>query len=181
MHATIGGGWLLGLSLLCSAATSAPADPCEHPDPYDEQVTMTLVRSFSKDLGFLGVFDLKNRTSREVSIPGRVDKGNFVVGEPEVVVEFRDLNSSWQPFVTPPGSFLPRPSHLTIRPLNTVQATVFLMTHEVANLGGSNFRVLIRLVDPNLCIVSQEFKATPKRSTVDGFETIPNSLKRPRR
>jgi hypothetical protein len=90
---------------------------------------------------------------------------------PDVTVQFLDLNSQWESFTTLAGTFLTPPHRLEIKVNSRATLTADLMSREIADKSGSEFHILIRLFQPDMCLVSRPFHAIPVRQSVTGFET----------
>jgi len=163
----------VAVSLLVRLATAENADPCQGAEPFDARVHLTLEStSVDQKRGFVGSFSLENVDfSPDIVIPGRQRQSTFLVGRPEVTVEFMDLAGMWTSLPMLPGDFLPRPDRLVVRKGRSAHFEAFLMPREIANRSGSDFRILVRLSQAALCIVSAPFHATPVRQEVQGFST----------
>jgi hypothetical protein len=122
--------------------------------------------------GFIGTFELSNaKYDHALVLPGRRIGNTLFMDYPDVSVQFRDLNSQWVSFTELAGSFLTPPDRLEVKPGSRVAITTTLMSPEIANSSGSEFRIMIRLSDPDICVISRPFHAVPMHSPVTGFET----------
>jgi hypothetical protein len=108
---------------------------------------------------------------RTLVLPGRRMGTTLVMDYPDVSVQFLDLNSQWASFTELAGSFLTPPDRLEVKSGSRGTITTPLMPPEIASSSGSEFRIMIRLSDPDICVISRPFHAVPKRSPVTGFET----------
>lgn len=161
---------ILLISFYCRSVAAA-ADPCEFPDPEAQPFSFLLHDSYIAEGSFFGVFELENRGAKHVAISGRRKEGIFTSGRPDVSIQFLDMTSVWQPMLTLPGSFFPRPDRLTIPAGGKARITIYLMSEDAANQGAVAFRVLIRSFDPPTCIASVPFAPLPRRPRVTGFES----------
>ncbi len=164
---------IMGVFLHSGLSHAADTDPCESSDPVGQPFSFTLQRAYSGEHGFMGIFEIENRSAKAVDIPGRKTGTDFTSGRPEVTVEFKDIAPSWQPLLALPGSFLSRPDRLTIPPGGKGRVTIYLMSEGTANQGASQYRVLLRLFASSTCIVSAPFTSLPRRAPVTGFESLP--------
>ena len=171
-------GALLAVLLTHCKPLFAVDDPCAYPDPIGQPFSFRLHHSYLGEYGFFGVFELENRSSQAIVIPGHKGKNTFTSGRPDVTIQFKDLTSNWESLLSLPGSFLPRPDRMTIASGGKGSLSIFLMPPEVANQSASEFRVLIRLFDPATCITSAPFIPRPRRDPVTGFESSPESTAR---
>ena len=122
--------------------------------------------------GFVGTFELSNvKYDHALVLPGRRRGSTLVMEYPNVSVQFLDLNSQWVSFGELAGSFLPEPDRLEVKPGSRGTITTTLVSPEIVNSGGSEFRIMIRLFDPDICVISRPFHAVPMHSPVTGFET----------
>jgi len=169
--------WILMAAFLGQRAVATDLDPCSLPDPSDRRLSLTLKStSIGEGETFVGIFELENRSvSPAVVLPG-IRKGTvFNASQPEITVEFKDLTSNWVPLPTLPGSYGSKPDQLSIRPNTRATFTTYLMSRQIANLSGSDFRLLVRLFNPAFCIVSSPFRAIPIRKQVEGFQSSPST------
>ena len=163
------------LMVLCccgSAALAADGDPCAYPEAVHQEFLFQLNRSYVTEQGFFGVFTLENHSPLTITVPGHRRNTGFTIGRPETTVQFKDLTGNWEPLLSLPGSFLPRPDRLIIRPGGKETVTIYLMSADTANKSASQFRVLVRLLDPPTCITSVPYVPTPPREPVTGFESL---------
>jgi len=159
-----------------SAPTLAAAeDPCRYTSPDDPAIHLVLKSVTLTESGsFTAQFELLNREVRPaISLPvTRTGKDAFL-DLPYASVEFKDLNGTWRPLASLPGDFRDTKDHVNIKPGETAKFSTFLMTNETANHSASDFRILIRLSNPSLCLVSAQFHATPLRQAVKSFVADP--------
>jgi hypothetical protein len=91
---------------------------------------------------------------------------------PEVSVQFRDLNGQWVSFSGLTGEYI-TPDRMEIKARSRGSFTVDLMSQDVANRSASDFRILVRLSRPDICVISKPFRGIPARQPVVGFEQSP--------
>jgi hypothetical protein len=168
-----------GIALFVShSLAAADNDSCLPLDPLDHRVNLLLrsarIEHVENAGVFYGVFEFENQgLATSVSIPGTKEGKTFLVGRPELTVEFKDLRSRWVSLPEAPAIFLLKPDKLIVPPNTNGVFTALLMSQEIANLSASEFRIVLHLSDPLICIVSRSFRAIPVRKPVEGFETNP--------
>lgn len=164
------------LLLVSTPPATADEHPCRYASPDDPAFRLLLQSvKLSESGSFTGVFELLNREVQPaITLPVTKNGKTAVLGLRYAGVEFQDLNGTWQPLASVPGDFRDTADYLTIRPGETAKFSVFLMTKETADRSASDFRVLIRLSNPRLCLTSAKFRATPLRQTVKSFTTDPH-------
>lgn len=121
--------------------------------------------------GFVGTFELSSvKYDRTLILPGRRVGTALMMENPDVSVQFLDLNLQWISFAELAGTFLGQPDRLEVKrgSRGTIMAT--LMSPEIAKSSGSEFRIMLRLHDPDICVISRPFHALPMRPPVTGFE-----------
>ena len=123
---------------------------------------------------FVGTFELSNigfRTS--LTLHGK-RQGNFLnLDDPDVSVQFLDLNMHWESFTALTGSYL-RPDQISVSPHSRAEFTTELMSQEIADKSASEFRVVLRLFNPDICVISQSFHTVRTLQQVTGFEQSRN-------
>jgi hypothetical protein len=160
------------LILVGTCRSVVASDACEDMVPdwrFDLVLKSTQLLSGT---GFVGTFELSNvKYNRTLTLPGKRTGSTLVMDYPDVSVQFFDLNSQWVSFTEIAGSFLAQPDRMEIKSGSRGTIRTRLMSSEVANTSGSDFRIMIRLFDPDICVISRPFHAVPMHSPVTGFET----------
>lgn len=146
-------------------------DVCRYPIPDDPAFRLVLKSVKLGDAGsFSGVFELTNREVKpKISLPVTKTEKGTALGVRYISVEFKDLNGTWRALAPLPGDFRNTKDYLDVRPGETVEFSAFLMTQDTANRSASDFRILVRLSNPDLCIVSTQFSPVPRRDAVTSF------------
>ena len=146
-------------------------DPCEVAIPNPRVSLVLKTARLSQEGRFFGTFELSNKgLDRPLILPGRRDGGTFLMEIPDVTVQYLDLNSQWVSFSTLAGSFIAPPDRLEVKVHSRGILTTDVVSQEIANRSASDFRILIRLFQPDMCVVSSPFHAIPPRQPVTGFE-----------
>lgn len=160
------------LILLGAYRPVVAGDACENMVP-DWRFNLVLKNAqLTSRAGFVGTFELSNvKYDRTLILPGTRMGGVLVMHYPDVSVQFLDLNSQWVSLGQLAGSFLAQPDRLEIKPGSRGTISTRLMSPEIANSSGSDFRIMIRLSDPDICVISKPFHALPLHSPATGFET----------
>lgn len=158
------------LAVSMNTIACAAEDPCAA-QIYDNGAHVTLKSAQPVDGKFVGEFEIENRTATTLSIPANFKNGTFALRKPELWVEYRDLGNSWAPIPDAPRDNL-NVDKLRIAPRRTATFSAVLMTQKLANLQASDFRVVIRLFDQGLCIVSAPFRTLPIREKAVGLLTV---------
>lgn len=155
--------------------TSHAADFCGDPDSGDPRVRLALKSTQVRDGVYIGEFEIENIGLAEpILIAGEASRGIFAVEYPDVSIEFKDLNARWTALQMVPGTFIQQKGRMEIARDSKARFTTTLMTQEVANLSASEFRILVRAIQPKVCMVSRPFHAVPSRQQVVGFEASEN-------
>jgi hypothetical protein len=151
------------------------AESCHEPDFLFPETTLILKNSYEDKSGnFFGIFELGNyEITSSIAIPGEYEGHDFYVSPPYATIEFKDLNGTWTRLsYRPPEEYLPSPNHLKVRTRSKAIFRTMLFPKSVVELSGSDFRLVIKVANPSLCIVSFPFRAYPVRKSVKGFKTI---------
>lgn len=156
-------------------AASHGVDLCSDPDASDPRVRLALKGTQIIDGVYVGEFEIQNiGVTEPILISGEAGSEAFAVEYPDVSIEFKDLNAHWTALQMVPGTFTQQEGRLEIARNSKARFTTMLMTQEVANLSASDFRILVRAVNPKICIISRPFRAVPLRPQVVGFKAAEN-------
>lgn len=166
------GLWIL-LMGVNAAVFATPV--CEEPDPIMPQATIILTHSSVDRRGnHVGTFEFRNHAiSPAVEISASRD-GRFAgVSRPQAQVEFKDLNGTWTVLDMPVEEFVPGGFKLRVAAGATATFRIMLFPKNLVRRDGSDFRVVVRLANPDACVVSYPFRAAPMRKPVSGFVSLP--------
>ena len=164
------GAFFAAILLLANRSVLA-SDPCDFASPGDPRVSFVLKAvQLLKNGRYQGTFELSNMGFKDVLvIDGARVEGSFTPNHSAITVQFLDLNGGW----TSLSSLIEEDiteGRLEIKPHSSASFTVDLMSQDIANRSGSDFRVLMRLSHPDMCLVSKPFHGSPARQPVTGFE-----------
>lgn len=172
-------GMCIFIMLVSKSVLVFASAPCNEEDLLLPKVSLILKSTFEgKKNVFYGTFELENKEITPLlAIPGRRVGHDFFADYPNVSVEFKDLNGKWVRLQNHlPGSFLKSPNQLSINAQSKAIFKTELFPKSMIELSGSDFRLILELVNPSMCIVSNPFRAFPVRIPVRGFETMPVSI-----
>jgi hypothetical protein len=125
------------------------------------------------DRQWVGRFELSNvATSAKIVLQGTRERGGFFVDYPTVILETRDAKLQWEHDLRDvvAGSFI-SPHKWTLNSGAKVTFVGFLMSEENVPHEQQVFRILLRTVRPDACIVSRPFHSIVSGGEVTGFET----------
>jgi len=149
-------------------------DSCDFASPVSARANLILEDTQLSEQGrFLGRFELSNVGFDDpLVLRGIRAKDVFTMNDPEVSVQFRDLNGRWVSFASLTGDYISS-DRMEIKVHSRGSFMVDLMSQEDANKSASDFRILVRLSRPDICIISKPFRGIPARQPVVGFEQSP--------
>lgn len=162
--------------LLCVSCNFAFASTkCESPDSLFPDAELKLMDVELKNGNqFIGKFELKNNAIKSaLFIPENIVEKNQFINYPDVAVEFLDLNGQWRQLLNhPPGTFLSSTKMTKVVQNSKITFKASLFSKDMPGLSGTDFRLLLRLSKPNICIVSYPFRTLPVRPPTVNVETI---------
>ena len=163
----------LAFCLLCLCSFSVQAsDPCVA--GADDQVELVLHSSRyveSKDL-YYGLFRLTVPADHsDVHLSGISRDGVLRIPRIQTSIEFLDLNDQWNRLVTLPGSNIDVLDSRVVKAKSDILLEIPLFNRKVAQLSGSDLRLLIRDAKYSICIMSDAFHVMPQRSEPTHLES----------
>ena len=136
----------------------------------------TLDRASGK---FIGTFDLQNVSKQKqivIGVSSSASADSFSVPYPDASVEYLDLLGQWKPLLNVPGSFLGTSMRRTVEPGKSVLVNAVLVTQDMAEKNGRDFRLILRTADPSVCLISAPFRGQSDRPAVT---RLVNAAERP--
>jgi hypothetical protein len=133
-------------------------DACETTVP-DSRFDLVLKSTkFTSAQGLTGTFVLTNSNLGHILVlPGTRSRNTFLMDYPDVLMQFLNSGSVWESVPELAGSFISPPDRLRIQPGLRARITTPLSTPDGTRSSGSKFRIMIRLFDPDICVISRPF------------------------
>jgi hypothetical protein len=138
----------------------------------NKDARIVLTRTVVEDKGFFtGIFEIENLGFEpSLSLAGERTKEVFEAEYPDVSIEFKDLNSRWVPLDHTPGTFMQGRDRLVVFQKTKKMFSTPLVSKSIA-INGAEFRLVVRVNEPSVCLVSKPFVVLPLRKKVIGFQS----------
>jgi hypothetical protein len=162
------------VGVLVSSRPLFGRDSCDFASPGDPRASLVLKEvQLMENRRFQGKFELSNIGFKDtLVVDGGLVKGAFVPNQSVISIQFLDLNGRWTSLTSLIEEDITE-GRLEIKPHAGASFVVDLMSQDVANESATDFRVLVRLSHPDICLVSKPFRGNPARPPVSGFEQSP--------
>ena len=160
----------LFFTVFSTGGAQADDSTCYEPDVLAPDVSLSLIRAYQRNGNHVGSFALINHASRlPIELYGRHRGNKYYLEYPDVAVEFKDLNGLWSVFrIHSPGTYSRQNEHLAIQTGKTAVFDAELFARNVP-VSGYSFRLVLKLTQPDRCVVSSPFRALPDRASITHF------------
>lgn len=165
-------GRLIAALLLFASAlahsSSTPEESCFESGvaPFSD-IHLDLVKvEMSSTNALIGVFGLKNGSPRDIIYArGRSINNSFLVERPFSILEFRDLNGSWHPYIGMADEDVAARDKVEIKPSSAKQLRRSLFSKQAISEVISDFRLVLPVTigEENLCLYSKPFRVKAGR------------------